>query len=90
MTGGFYDYRRSKLKFMNVIMQNTMSIHKKEEELKGIGSELQNILFFLCSLRFNAILFVAFSQFYMHQGVNFFFEFRFWCLYVCLVSNGKF
>ncbi|XVE59713.1 hypothetical protein DITRI_Ditri05aG0068300 [Diplodiscus trichospermus] len=45
MTGGFYDYRRSKLKFMNIIMQNTMSINKKEEELKGIGSELQNILF---------------------------------------------
>ncbi|EOY33201.1 Structural maintenance of chromosomes (SMC) family protein isoform 1 [Theobroma cacao] len=44
MTGGFYDYRRSKLKFMNVIMQNTMSINKKEEELKGVGSELQNIL----------------------------------------------
>ena len=64
MTGGFYDYRRSKLKFMNVIMQNTMSINKKEEELKGIGSELQNILFFF-SLRFNAILFVVFSQFYV-------------------------
>ncbi|MBA0564928.1 hypothetical protein Gotri_027845, partial [Gossypium trilobum] len=47
MTGGFYDYRRSKLKFMNIIMQNTMSINKKEEELKGIGLELQNILFLL-------------------------------------------
>ncbi|XP_022752483.1 structural maintenance of chromosomes protein 3 isoform X3 [Durio zibethinus] len=43
MTGGFYDYRRSKLKFMNIIMQNTMSINKKEEELKGIGSELQKL-----------------------------------------------
>ncbi|XP_021278001.1 structural maintenance of chromosomes protein 3 [Herrania umbratica] len=43
MTGGFYDYRRSKLKFMNVIMQNTMSINKKEEELKGVGSELQKL-----------------------------------------------
>ncbi|KAK9022109.1 hypothetical protein V6N11_002401 [Hibiscus sabdariffa] len=47
MTGGFYDYRRSKLKFMNIIMQNTMSINKKEEELKGISMELQNILFLL-------------------------------------------
>ncbi|TYG67534.1 hypothetical protein E1A91_D05G083400v1 [Gossypium mustelinum] len=43
MTGGFYDYRRSKLKFMNIIMQNTMSINKKEEELKGIGLELQKL-----------------------------------------------
>nr|KJB55536.1 hypothetical protein B456_009G081300 [Gossypium raimondii] len=43
MTGGFYDYRRSKLKFMNIITQNTMSINKKEEELKGIGLELQKL-----------------------------------------------
>ncbi|TYH15981.1 hypothetical protein ES288_A05G082300v1 [Gossypium darwinii] len=43
MTGGFYDYRRSKLKFMNIIMQNTMSINKKEEELKRIGLELQKL-----------------------------------------------
>ncbi|KAL4333893.1 hypothetical protein GQ457_07G035910 [Hibiscus cannabinus] len=43
MTGGFYDYRRSKLKFMNIIMQNTMSINKKEEELKGISMELQKL-----------------------------------------------
>ncbi|KAG4145136.1 hypothetical protein ERO13_D05G079700v2 [Gossypium hirsutum] len=43
MTGGFYDYRRSKLKFMNIIRQNTMSINKKEEELKGIGLELQKL-----------------------------------------------
>ncbi|GMI92285.1 TITAN7, STRUCTURAL MAINTENANCE OF CHROMOSOMES 3 [Hibiscus trionum] len=43
MTGGFYDYRRSKLKFMNIIMQNTTSINKKEEELKGISMELQKL-----------------------------------------------
>ncbi|KAF2317506.1 hypothetical protein GH714_023658 [Hevea brasiliensis] len=34
MTGGFYDHRRSKLKFMNIIMQNTKSINLKEEELE--------------------------------------------------------
>ncbi|KAL5765359.1 hypothetical protein ACOSP7_015976 [Xanthoceras sorbifolium] len=34
MTGGFYDYRRSKLKFMNIIMKNTKSINMKEEELE--------------------------------------------------------
>ncbi|KAJ6693055.1 STRUCTURAL MAINTENANCE OF CHROMOSOMES PROTEIN [Salix purpurea] len=34
MTGGFYDHRRSKLKFMNIIMQNTKSINIKEEELE--------------------------------------------------------
>ncbi|KAE8729387.1 Structural maintenance of chromosomes protein 3 [Hibiscus syriacus] len=47
MTGGFYDYRRSKLKYMNIVMQSTKSINKKEEELKGISMELQNILFLL-------------------------------------------
>lgn len=45
MTGGFYDYRRSRLKFMNIIRQNTKSINMKEEELKNIKEELQNILF---------------------------------------------
>ncbi|KAK6927481.1 RecF/RecN/SMC, N-terminal, partial [Dillenia turbinata] len=34
MTGGFYDYRRSKLKFINIIRQNTRSINLKEEELE--------------------------------------------------------
>ncbi|XP_030522397.1 structural maintenance of chromosomes protein 3 [Rhodamnia argentea] len=41
MTGGFYDYRRSRLKFMNIIRQNTKSINMKEEELKNIKEELQ-------------------------------------------------
>ncbi|KAL5830704.1 hypothetical protein ACOSQ4_016058 [Xanthoceras sorbifolium] len=44
MTGGFYDYRRSKLKFMNIIMKNTKSINMKEEELEKVRSMLQNIL----------------------------------------------
>ncbi|EEF32748.1 Structural maintenance of chromosome, putative [Ricinus communis] len=46
MTGGFYDHRRSKLKFMNIIMQNTRSINMKEEELEKVRSMLQDILFF--------------------------------------------
>ncbi|KAG5239274.1 structural maintenance of chromosomes protein [Salix suchowensis] len=45
MTGGFYDHRRSKLKFMNIIMQNTKSINIKEEELEKVRFMLQDILF---------------------------------------------
>ncbi|XP_065851930.1 structural maintenance of chromosomes protein 3 [Euphorbia lathyris] len=41
MTGGFYDHRRSKLKFMNIIMQNTQLINMKEEELQKVRSSLQ-------------------------------------------------
>lgn len=44
MTGGFYDHRRSKLKFMNIIKQNTDSIHIREEELEKVRVDLQNIL----------------------------------------------
>ncbi|XP_059659711.1 structural maintenance of chromosomes protein 3 [Cornus florida] len=43
MTGGFYDYRRSKLKFMNIIRQNTKSINMKEDELEKVRSKLQDI-----------------------------------------------
>ncbi|KDP35372.1 hypothetical protein JCGZ_10356 [Jatropha curcas] len=43
MTGGFYDHRRSKLKFMNIIMQNMKSINMKEEELEKVRSLLQDI-----------------------------------------------
>ncbi|XP_050229929.1 structural maintenance of chromosomes protein 3 [Mercurialis annua] len=43
MTGGFYDHRRSKLKFMNMIMQNTRSINMKEEELQEVRSMLGDI-----------------------------------------------
>ncbi|KAJ6311032.1 hypothetical protein OIU76_015704 [Salix suchowensis] len=43
MTGGFYDHRRSKLKFMNIIMQNTKSINIKEEELEKVRFMLQDI-----------------------------------------------
>uniref|UniRef100_A0A2P2MI72 Uncharacterized protein MANES_06G005500 n=1 Tax=Rhizophora mucronata TaxID=61149 RepID=A0A2P2MI72_RHIMU len=43
MTGGFYDYRRSKLKFMNIIMQHTKSIDMKEEELRQVRFKLQDL-----------------------------------------------
>ncbi|KAM7522838.1 hypothetical protein LguiA_012740 [Lonicera macranthoides] len=43
MTGGFYDYRRSKLKFMSIIKQHTKSINEKEYELEKIRSSLQDI-----------------------------------------------
>ncbi|KAL0437108.1 UNVERIFIED_CONTAM: Structural maintenance of chromosomes protein 3 [Sesamum radiatum] len=44
MTGGFYDYRRSKLKFMSTIKQNMKSIKIKEEELEEVRKKLQDIL----------------------------------------------
>lgn len=43
MTGGFYDKRRSKLKFMNLIRQNALSITEKENELQNVRSQLQVI-----------------------------------------------
>jgi structural maintenance of chromosome 3 (chondroitin sulfate proteoglycan 6) len=44
MTGGFYDHRRSKLKFMNMIMQNKTSLNSKEKELEDVRNMLQDIL----------------------------------------------
>ncbi|KAK8928708.1 Structural maintenance of chromosomes protein 3 [Platanthera zijinensis] len=44
MTGGFYDSRRSKLKFMNIIKQSKSSILQKTDELEKISKELQDIL----------------------------------------------
>ncbi|XP_073271974.1 structural maintenance of chromosomes protein 3 [Primulina huaijiensis] len=43
MTGGFYDYRRSKLKFMKTIRENTKSINMKEVELEKVKCKLQEI-----------------------------------------------
>ncbi|XP_010521617.1 PREDICTED: structural maintenance of chromosomes protein 3 [Tarenaya hassleriana] len=43
MTGGFYDHRRSKLRFMNIIVQNTNSINAKEKELEHVRTQLQVI-----------------------------------------------
>ncbi|KAL2316967.1 hypothetical protein Fmac_030843 [Flemingia macrophylla] len=34
MTGGFYDHRRSRLKFMNIIKQHADTIRSKEDELE--------------------------------------------------------
>ncbi|KAB1226909.1 Structural maintenance of chromosomes protein 3 [Morella rubra] len=36
MTGGFYDHRRSKLKFMNMIVRNKNSLNMKEKELEEL------------------------------------------------------
>ncbi|KAM1206164.1 hypothetical protein FF1_006838 [Malus domestica] len=44
MTGGFYDHRRSKLKFMHIIMQNTKSINMKEEELEKIDRSITELV----------------------------------------------
>ncbi|XP_021892678.1 LOW QUALITY PROTEIN: structural maintenance of chromosomes protein 3 [Carica papaya] len=43
MTGGFYDHRRSKLRFMNAIMQNTKLNDTNEEELARVRSTLQRL-----------------------------------------------
>ncbi|XP_078432329.1 structural maintenance of chromosomes (SMC) family protein isoform X2 [Wolffia australiana] len=43
MTGGFYDLRRSKLKYVKVIRENKILIHKKTAELEKIGDDLREI-----------------------------------------------
>ncbi|XP_010473108.1 PREDICTED: structural maintenance of chromosomes protein 3 [Camelina sativa] len=43
MTGGFYDHRRSKLRFMNIIIQNTKSINAKVTELEDVKRQLDVI-----------------------------------------------
>uniref|UniRef100_A0A1D1YI49 Structural maintenance of chromosomes protein n=2 Tax=Anthurium amnicola TaxID=1678845 RepID=A0A1D1YI49_9ARAE len=43
MTGGFYDLRRSKLKYMKVIRENKILIHKRTVELEQIGNTLRDI-----------------------------------------------
>ncbi|XP_042430532.1 structural maintenance of chromosomes protein 3 [Zingiber officinale] len=43
MTGGFYDFRRSKLKFFDTVRQNKMSIHSKTLEMDEIGKKLKEI-----------------------------------------------
>lgn len=67
MTGGFYDHRRSKLKFMCTIIQNTKSVNMKEEELEKIRFMLQDILlknYLICmqsSKFFHSSLLIYFS-----------------------------
>ncbi|XP_073386967.1 structural maintenance of chromosomes protein 3 [Physcomitrium patens] len=43
MTGGFYDYRRSKLKLLSVIRENNKLVNVKQQELTKVRAELQNI-----------------------------------------------
>ncbi|OIW16249.1 hypothetical protein TanjilG_18964 [Lupinus angustifolius] len=45
MTGGFYDHRRSKLKFMNIIKQNEDNIYEREvdDKITKIVTEQQKI-----------------------------------------------
>lgn len=43
MTGGFYDYRRSKLKLLSIIRENNKLINVKQQELTKVRTELQNL-----------------------------------------------
>ncbi len=44
MTGGFHDYRCSKLKFVKTIKNNMKAIEDKEEHLKNVERNLSDIL----------------------------------------------
>ncbi|RLN00449.1 structural maintenance of chromosomes protein 3 [Panicum miliaceum] len=44
MTGGFYDSRRSKLKFVKIIRDNKTAIDKKMVHLDSVGNKLKDIL----------------------------------------------
>ncbi|CAH9100174.1 unnamed protein product [Cuscuta epithymum] len=43
MTGGFYDYRRSRLRFMSIIKLRTISIREKENELVDVRKMLEEM-----------------------------------------------
>lgn len=43
MTGGFYDYRRSKLKLMASVRENNKLVSVKQQELTQVREELQNL-----------------------------------------------
>ena len=47
MTGGFYDSRRSKLKFVKIIRDNKTAIDKKMARLENVGKKLKDILLWL-------------------------------------------
>lgn len=55
MTGGFYDYRRSKLKLMTSIRENNKLVNVKQEELTQVRAELQNILWTLLHVQFTSL-----------------------------------
>ncbi|XBI58586.1 hypothetical protein VPH35_039799 [Triticum aestivum] len=44
MTGGFFDYRRSRLKYVKIIRDNKLTIEEKTAHLKNVGKELHDIL----------------------------------------------
>lgn len=44
MTGGFYDSRRSKLKFVKIIRDNKTAIEKKTGHLESVRNKLRDIL----------------------------------------------
>lgn len=72
MTGGFYDYRRSKLKYMNIVVQNTKSINMKEKELEEVRNMLQDILLtyafiFSCVGSILVFVCVSFPNTYTHK-----------------------
>ncbi|CAK9192066.1 unnamed protein product [Sphagnum troendelagicum] len=50
MTGGFYDYKRSKLKSLSIVRESTKNVVSKEKEIETCKSSLQNILSKLNSL----------------------------------------
>jgi structural maintenance of chromosome 3 (chondroitin sulfate proteoglycan 6) len=45
MTGGFYDSRRSKLKFVKIVRDNQTAIEKKKTHLEAVRNKLTDILF---------------------------------------------
>ena len=45
MTGGFYDSRRSRLKFVKIIRDSKTAIEKKTIHLENVGNKLKDILF---------------------------------------------
>lgn len=62
MTGGFYDYRRSKLKLLSVIRENNKLVNVKQQELTKVRAELQNIL--LTLLHLQCCLFLRYVMLY--------------------------
>ncbi|KAK3136866.1 hypothetical protein QOZ80_5BG0443920 [Eleusine coracana subsp. coracana] len=50
MTGGFYDSRRSRLKFMKIIKDNKSAIDKKMTHLENVGNKLRDILLWLIDM----------------------------------------
>jgi structural maintenance of chromosome 3 (chondroitin sulfate proteoglycan 6) len=44
MIGGFYDSRRSRLKFVKIIRDNKTEIEKKTAHLENVGKKLKDIL----------------------------------------------